>query len=138
MCSKSNLYIASLKHTKAIQFLLTSGDSALRHPLLIKYTIAQKRHPSHPDILFTPIVSARKIRKACDRNLLKRRIRAAARNSLSNIPLNTNFFKDDNKQIQLLYIYLDKEIKDFNTIDQSAIFLSKKFIKTLVENATKS
>lgn len=137
MYSKSKLYVASLKHTKAIQFLLTSGDSGLRHPLLLKYILAEKRHPSHPDILFTPIVSARKIRKACDRNLLKRRIRAAVRNSLDKVPHDSQFFQEENKQIQLLYIYLDKEIKDYSSMEQAANFLTKKYIKSLIANSTK-
>ncbi len=132
MYSKSALlYIASLKHTKAIQYLLTSGDSAVRHPILIKYTISEKRHPSHPDILFTPIVSARKIRKASDRNLLKRRIRAAVKSSLSGFPLNSSFFAAANKQIHILYIYLDKDIKEFTVIDKSIRHLNNKYISKI-------
>jgi ribonuclease P protein component len=134
MYSDSKLTLASLKHTKAIQFLLSSGDSALRHPILIKYSLSKKNHPSHPDILFTPVVPAKKIKKAFERNLLKRRIKESVRNSLLNFSTEKESFKITDNQIHILYIYLDKEIKEFNTIDYAIRFLNKKYITKLMES----
>ena len=59
------------------------------------------------------------------------------RNSLDKVPHDSQFFQEENKQIQLLYIYLDKEIKDYSSIEQAANFLTKKYIKSLVANSTK-
>ena len=136
MQQKTGISIASLKHTKAIQFLLSSGQSGLKHPILIKYCLAEKRHPTHPEFIFTPVVSSKKIKKACDRNLIKRRIRNAVSSSIKQHPSNQSYVSPKgNQQLQALYIYLDREIIEYTDIESAINKLHKKTIfKKLFES----
>jgi ribonuclease P protein component len=118
-----------LKSSKTILRLFTSGKSHLKFPLLLKWEIADKSPTVSPDILFTPAVSSKKIKRAVDRNLIKRRIREAVWNDLKNT--NHKLLKENSIQVTAVYIYLAGEPLPYKTLERSVKRLNKDLIEKI-------
>nr|MBS0037473.1 ribonuclease P protein component [Saprospiraceae bacterium] len=116
MNSTDKISIQPLKSSKAIAQIIASGASFLKYPILIKWQTELKSNSGEADFLFTPLVSAKKIKTAVARNLIKRRIREAVRLNPPPV-LQAGEFKI--YTLQAVYIYLAKEEMEYKTIEKS-------------------
>ena len=67
-------------------------------------------------------VPKKKIGKANKRNQIKRRMREAFRlNKHSVLP-----FIQDNKQLQIMFVYMDSELTNYNTIESKLVLILHK------------
>lgn len=104
-----------LKSKKDISSLFTEQQFVFQYPIKLFYRITDCE--SSHKILFSVSVSKKNIRQANKRNLIKRRIR-------ENYRLNKNGFKfldAENKQLQLMFLYIAKDVVDYNTINKTII-----------------
>ena len=99
---------------KAITALFAGGRSFHVPPLRVVYIIADTEEPPHPRILIS--VPKRNLRRAVDRNLLRRRIREAWR--LNCTPLREALLPE-NKGADIALIYTDTAIQPFGVIERS-------------------
>ncbi len=104
-----------LTSKKIIEELFKKGSSAHSYPFLIKYTPNQE--DGFHKVLIS--VSKRNFKRAVDRNLLKRRIREAYR-------LNKHLIADSEKFFNIAFIYIGKEITNFQDIESKLIKLIKR------------
>ena len=108
-----------LKSEKLIGQLFDEGASVGQFPLRLFYL----KSTFSEDVTFKTAVSVSKknIKKAVDRNRIKRLIREAYRlNKLE-------FFNNTNEQYALMILYLGKDIPDFNLINSKLKLLFGKF-----------
>ena len=104
-----------LKSKKDIELLFNEGKQAYFFPFKLMYILRDLDEDRVP-LKFAISVPKKKLKKAVDRNLIKRRCREAYR-------LNNSALKDlltsHNKQLILMFIYLNHEIKEYITIEKS-------------------
>ena len=111
-----------LKSKKTIDSLFSKGKSIFLYPFRIKYLPASEFNIHKNQFMVT--VPKRLFKRAVDRNLLKRRIREAYR-------LNKPLYLSENESgdfLLIAYIYVAKEIHDFDLI-QSKLIESLKRLK---------
>ncbi len=116
-----------LKSSKDILRLFSAGSSHLSHPILMKWELNPKSES--PNILFTTAVSAKRIKRAVDRNLIKRRMREAVRIDLKNRPQLTE--KLPSEELMVIYIFLGKEPADYREIEKSIKKLHNKLFREI-------
>ncbi len=92
---------------------MASGQSKLKYPVLMKWISTAKDSDESADFYFTPVVSAKKIKRAVDRNLIKRRLKEAVRNNPPHI-LSSEYFKGN--KLEVVYLFLAKEVEDYQKI----------------------
>ena len=118
-----------LKSKVLLDKLFVEGKSDFCYPL--KILVAQKQLESDSDwpLLFSVSVPKKKIKSAVRRNLVKRRVREAYRLNKNDIQAKLLEFKK--KQIYLMFIYIEKEPKDYAIIEKAVIKLLSKLASNI-------
>ena len=117
-----------LKGKKAIENLFRSGHSFTSPPFRLIYKeIKEGSSPAR----MTVTVPKRLVKRAVDRNLIKRRTREAYRRN------KTALYKkiiEKNLHFDILFIYQSEEVAAFNTIHNSVVALICRLTEKIVSN----
>lgn len=113
-----------LKSRKSIEQLFSEGKRFSLHPYLIYY-ISNPLTTQHsmPPIQFGAGVSTKNFKKAVDRNRIKRLTREAYR--LQKTALQEKL-KTKNIQLNIFFIYTDKELPEYNEVFKKIAAILKK------------
>ncbi len=112
----------------AINNIFQGGKSAICYPLRAAFTICDEETTPAQFLITIP---KKKIRKAVNRVLLRRRVREAYR---LNRPLLFNPLHEYGKSLKIAFVYLSDEIVDYNTINTKMQALMAKVL-TKVEQS---
>lgn len=113
--------ILSLRGKNNVDHLFNTGKSIFKYPFKIIYL--SSANDSDPSMFyFTVTVSKRNLKKAVDRNKIKRRTREAIRH---NLPL---FDLDSDKDYQVVCMYIAKEVLDYQVIEKSIKWIGSKLM----------
>ena len=104
-----------LKSKKDIDLLFETGQERFVYPLKLIYLIREKTDDAWP-LKFGISVPKKKLNKAVHRNLIKRRCREAYRLNKSSLQ---DFISSQDKQLIMLFIYLESELKEYDLIEKS-------------------
>ena len=103
-----------LKKRKVIQHVFAKGLPAKGYPVLILFSTVEQDGPKAYRAGFS--APKRKIRRAVDRNLIKRRMRESYRLHRQLLP-----HGKDGRQIAMMCIYMTSEILSFEDIEKGMI-----------------
>ena len=118
-----------LKSSIAIEKLFHANKFVLSYPIKCYFSFSEiTEDKSTLQVAFT--VPKKTFKKAVDRNTLKRRMREAYRLNYQRIF--EPFITQNNKQVQLLIIYIGKEILDYRTIESNIQKLLQKLIEKIL------
>ena len=92
---------------------MASGQSKLKYPVLMKWISTPKVSAESADFYFTPVVSAKKIKRAVDRNLIKRRLKEVVRKNPPHILASEDF---KGNKLEIVYLFLAKEVEGYHKI----------------------
>jgi len=98
-----------LKSRKLIGELFSSGKSVKAYPLVAVYLPL----PEAENTLFGVSVAKKRIKKAVDRNLVKRRLREAYRLNKA------SFIEQEGPEMAIMIIYLKGEIAPYAEVEKS-------------------
>lgn len=101
---------------KPITLLFDHGESFLEYPFKVVWLNTDKKEKYPAKVLIA--VSKRNIRKAIQRNRIKRRVREAYR---KNKMLFYEFLTENDKQCMLGLIYISKEELAYNQIEEKIL-----------------
>jgi ribonuclease P protein component len=119
-----------LKSRKRIDQLFSEGKSFSITPFRIYYLINFYTVPHSPSNLqFGAGVSGKNFKKAVDRNRIKRLIKESYRLQKSELQ---QTLKEKSIQLNIFFIYTDKELPDFDTVKVKVNVALKK-LRQLVE-----
>lgn len=124
--SKTFIKDEKLCSKKIIEKLFAEGQSGFNYPFRAVFIKKETVSEFPAQVLIS--VSKRKIRKATDRNFLKRRIREAYR---LNKPVLYNFLQDNQIKIAFAIIYISNKKQGFNEIENQLIKLFHVIIANL-------
>ncbi|MDR0206573.1 MAG: ribonuclease P protein component [Bacteroidales bacterium] len=117
-----------LKSPLAIEALYRENQLIVSYPLKCYYSFSERKEPeSLIRVAFT--VPKKTFKKAVERNKLKRRMREIYRLNYRKI-LENPIFQND-KQLKLFFIYIGKEMLEFNTIERSLIAIFQEIDKKI-------
>jgi ribonuclease P protein component len=102
-----------MKSKKQFASLIASGKKVLKHPVLISFLWVEPIDEQPIKVAFS--VSKKKVKKAVDRIKIKRLLREGYRLNQGKL---TPILKAD-KQLLILFIYLNKEVCSFQLINES-------------------
>ena len=111
---------------KAIERLFFKGKSILEEPFLAIWNFEENEQ--HVFIRSLIVVSKKKINKANQRNILKRRIREAYRLQKQELEF---LLESKKKQLNLAIIYQKEEICDYKYLEKKINLLLRRLIKVL-------
>lgn len=117
-----------LKSKKQIGYLFANGKSHFTHPFKVFYLLEQNNTPELWPVKFTVSIPKKKIKLAVKRNLLKRRTREAYR--LNKLGLDEKINKS-NYKISLMFVYLEKEVKNYDVLEKSILKHINEIIKRI-------
>ncbi len=117
-----------LKGRKIIQKLFAEGKSFCVFPLKIFY-LEIKETIDFPAKIGVG-VSVKNFKKAVERNRIKRLLREAYRTEKF---LLHRFLKEENKNVAVFFLYIDKALPEENNIRNKMPFVLKKLVKALNE-----
>ncbi len=108
-----------LKSRKAIESLFSKGNRRKEYPVSAIFQLVEN---DDVPVKVGFSVPKRLIRKANQRNLIKRRMRESYRLNKHNLqPLIEN-----NKQLQIMFVYMDSELTNYNIIESKLVLLLHK------------
>lgn len=110
---------------KSIKELFNEGSSFFLFPFKVQFFVKKGVPTGTPRVLFS--VSKRKLRKAVDRNFVKRRIKEAYR-------LNKGLLSPENIDLNVGLIYVAGNLMEFSEIQPKIILCLKKLQTLLSEN----
>lgn len=105
-----------LKKRKVIQEVFRKGQLVKGYPVGVVAVLVERDGPKPVRAGFS--VPKKKIKRATDRNLIKRRMKEAYRLSRENI---LSFEISENQQIALMCIYMPREVLSFKEINRGMI-----------------
>ncbi len=105
-----------LKHKSEIQNLFEKGMRFTNAPLKTVYLA--KENSNYIGIKLFISVPKKQINKACDRNLVKRRIKEAIRLNLSELK---QICIDKNIETHIGFVYYSNKIEDYNIIENKIV-----------------
>lgn len=108
---------------KDIDFLFLNNTNFSIYPFKILYRYADNQDDNIVKVLIS--IPKKNIKKAVDRNLLKRRVKEAYRKN--KIQLHETL-SNNNKKIQIAIIYVGKEIIDFAVIENKILLTLQRLI----------
>lgn len=111
-----------ISSNEKIKSLYKNGESFLAYPFLIFWKILEEESPISTQIAIS--VPKRKIKRAVDRNFIKRRIRESYRLRKSEL---NQFLSEHNKKIEILLVYTNTEKLGFKQIDEKMKSMFMKF-----------
>jgi len=117
-----------LKSRKQIGYLFTNGKSLFKYPFKLFYLIEENDTKEDWSIKFSVSIPKKKIKLAVKRNLLKRRAREAYR--LNKLDLDKKI-KNSNYKISLMFVYLEKEVKNYSVLEKSILKHINEVIKRI-------
>ena len=109
---------------KSIGNLFVDGNSLIHYPFRITWLDSVTESPFPVKIAFS--VPARRVKKAIDRNRIKRLIRESYRNNKNKLYESPSLL---NKTIDMVLIYVSDEIYEFDYINTRLKELITKFIR---------
>ena len=113
-----------------IENLVGNGKGLFCYPFKVVYEPINRTHYKMPaKVVFS--VSKRKFKTAVDRNLLKRRMRESYRSRKESL---YEYLTENKQQINLLIIYIGKDIEAFTIIDKGIKKMIKKLISLNAKN----
>ena len=101
-----------LKSRKRIENLFESGKRIKKFPISAVYFLDETKAPEYKIAVSVP---KRYLKKAVDRNLIKRRIREAFRLNQSQL--------NPSQKLEVMFIYSSPEVKDYAVIEKSILSL---------------
>lgn len=110
---------------KSIKELFNEGSSFFLFPFKVQFFVKMGVPIGTRQVLFS--VSKRKLKRAVDRNFVKRRMKEAYR-------LNKNLLSSDNIELNLGLIYVAGNLMEFSEIQPKIILCLKKLQSLLSEN----
>lgn len=112
-----------LKSKKIIDALFAEGKSVSNYPIKLIYL--KTKLPFDVPVQATVSVSKKKFKSAVKRNRIKRLLRESYRHNKSLV------FDNSDTSFAFLFLYLGKEMPDFNTIDVNLKSVLLKFKKKI-------
>lgn len=118
-----------LRSKKLISLLFSSSEthSEFSHPFKLIFLETDEANPTYP-VQMAVTVPKRMHKYAVKRNLLKRRTKEAYRKIK---PQLYKQMKDCPKMYAILFIYIAKEVEDYDAIQKGIESVIRKFIKTI-------
>lgn len=114
---------------KSIDFLFKNGKTFFSYPFNVKWSYNEPSIPTPTQVLI--VVSKRNFKKATDRNRIKRLIKEAYR---LNKPFLYQYLKEKNTNITFTLIYTEKEILNYQAIEDKIILTLQRLIKIQEKN----
>jgi len=113
---------------KLIKELFNEGSSFFLYPFKILFYVKGESEKGTVQVLFS--VSKKKIKKANQRNLVRRRIKEAYR-------LNKSLLNLDSKVISVGLIYVASDLMEFSDLQSKIIPILKKLSTVIAQNDSK-
>lgn len=113
-----------LSSKKIIDKLFAQGSTVFHHPIMCK-VIVEDTAEENTGIQVLIVVPKKKIKKAADRNRIRRRIREAYR--INKLPLH-KFKEQENKHIYIAFVYVSSDELNFTSLQSAIIKITQEIV----------